>query len=191
MHSDPRQRPYAIGCTTIYVAGCFAYAVLSLRLVFPQLYKAKKSLIDVDLIKYNPAIWALIMIASWGACPMLLTLLPWKQREYAGLPTPDAMNQIFAVKTVFKTALITLKTSLIYHLKATEDLVAFTVFFNLIVFTSAMIQRALTYSAVRAAKTKWMRVSVFLSYRVNPDQELVKQLCKHKSCLKHCSYHYS
>ena len=69
-----------------------------------------------------------------------------------------------------------LKTLFVLHLSASEDLVLFTLAFNAIAFLRALTQRALVYSALLAAKTRWRRVQVFLSYRVDTDLELVEQL---------------
>ena len=72
------------------------------------------------------------------------------------------MNTIFVIKTIFKTALILLKVVAILHLRATEDLIIFTLVFNVLVFLRALIQRALTWLALRALRTKWQRLTVFL-----------------------------
>ena len=83
----------------------------------------------------------------------------------------------YAIKSALKTSLVVIKLILILHLLPDEDLIVTTLALNVTVYLRGMLQRALTLSALRAAKTKWTRLTVFLSYRVASDEELVSQLC--------------
>ena len=172
--ADARQLPYTACISLVYLAGCLSYAAVSLPLIFPLAYHNPR--LDVDLIKENPLLWSILIVSSWAASPSILTLLPWTQRRYAGLPTEGAMVTTFRLRTAVHTMLILLKTAFVLSLSASEDLVLFTLAFNLLAFARALIQRALVYSALTAAKTRWKRVQIFLSYRVETDSELVEAL---------------
>lgn len=182
---DPRELPSTIAATSAYALGCAAYAFVSLRLVLPLSYKNER--LDVDIIMGhadavvawrcgNVALWALVIVASWGASPKLLTLLPWTSRKYAGLPSLGALDAVFSIKTCLTLALIVIKSSIILRLNASNDLVFFTLLLNLFLFATALVQRILTWSAVHAQKTRFKKIVVFLSYRVRSDQDLVLQL---------------
>jgi len=174
-NADVRYRPYAILITVAYAIGCSAYMALSLRLIFPSLRKDGRWLLDQAVLRSNTPLWSVVVLASWGASPALLTLLPWQSRSFDGLPTYAAMESTFIVKSIFQGTLMTMKLVLLTHLNA-EDFILLTLLLNLIAFVRALLQRALTWLALRAIKTRWTRIAVFLSYRVNTDQELVQNL---------------
>ena len=173
---DVRYKPYAVGATWIYVVGCGAYALLSLRLILSDLRTSRAPLLDWPLVKTNPALWSLVLLASWGATPRLLQLLPWTSRRYGDLPTLGAMNGVFAIKSTLKAALIGVKIALLLHLEAAENMIAVTIFFNGICFVRGTLERALAMAAIHLAKTRWQRISIFLSYRGSADAPLVEAL---------------
>ena len=172
-NEDVRYGPYAAKGVTIYTLGCFAYATIAFCLLYPMRWSPH---LDWVQIKANPALWAGIILASWGASPSLLTLLPWKSNEYAHLPTMCAMDAIYVTKSMFKAALVILKVALVLHLQADEGLIIFTLFLNVLVFARSQLQRLLVLSALRASRTRWTRITIFLSYRVATDQDLVRSL---------------
>ena len=174
-NEDVRYEPYAKKGVAIYTIGSLAYMMTSLCLLYPGQWSHH---IDWAQIKAKPALWAGIILASWGAAPSLLTLLPWTSNEYARLPTMCAMDAVYLTKSTFKVALVTLKAALILHLQADEHLILFTLFLNLIVFARSQLQRMLVLSALRAARTRWTRITIFLSYRVASDQDIVRGLHK-------------
>ena len=120
---------------------------------------------------------AAVVVASWALSPELLKLLPWSSRNYAGLPVVSAMYTVFAIKVAYKSALILLKSMMLMHLNAWQNMIIYTLLFNATLWVRNILQSALAAAALRAEKTKWTRISIFLSYRVNPDQVLVGQLC--------------
>lgn len=172
LNEDVRYRTFAVCATAIYAIGCTAYAAISLRLIFPL----RTAHLDAKQIYPNPGLWAGIVVTSWCASPSLLTLLPWSCHAFANFPTMLAMDAIFVTKSCFKSALIILKISLIVRLKAGEQLITFTLFLNLVVFLRSQMQRSLTLSALRALRTRWTRVKIFISYRVDSDQGLARDL---------------
>ena len=177
MNQDVRYRPYALAATGIIVAGCLSFCAISLRLIFSNVRGDKKALLNWPVAKGNPALWAAVIVASWALSPELLKLLPWSSRNYAGLPVVSAMYTVFAIKVAYKSALILLKSMMLMHLNAWQNMIIYTLLFNATLWVRNILQSALAAAALRAEKTKWTRISIFLSYRVNPDQVLVGQLC--------------
>ena len=87
------------------------------------------------------------------------------------------MYTVFAIKIAYKSALILLKSTMLVHLQAWQNMILYTLLFNITLWSRNVLQSFLAVAALRAEKTKWTRITVFLSYRVDPDQELVGQLC--------------
>jgi len=178
---DARYRSFATYATVIYTLGCLAYATISLCLVFPL-----SARLDAKQIKLNPALSAAIIVLSWCASPSLLTLLPWTSHAFDKLPTMCAMDAVYVTKSLFKGALIALKIALIINLKADDQLINITLFLNLIIFVRGQLKRVLTLAAIRALRSRWTRVSIFISYRVDSDQQLVRALHQKLTALGLC-----
>lgn len=173
LNKDVRYRAFATYATVVYTAGCVAYALISLCLVFPL-----SARLDAKQIKLHPALWAAIIVLSWCASPSLLTLLPWTSHAFGNLPTMCAMDAVYVTKSLFKGALVSVKIALIVILKADDQLIKITLLLNVIIFVRGQLKRALSLAAMRALRSRWTRVPIFLSYRVDSDQELARALHK-------------
>jgi len=177
---DVRYQPYAISAAVIYSLGCATYLLVSLCLLFPL----QSDHVNVKMIKQDKLLWSSIITASWTASPSLLTLLPWRSHgdggkdggDYGGFASLRALNAAYLTGSIFKTVLVALKVVYIVHLKADEDIVLLTLVFNIVVFLRSQLSRVLLVSVLHAKQTRWTRLSIFLSYRVTPDQPFVMQL---------------
>jgi len=177
-NADLRYQPFALWGSIIYVLGCTGCATLSLRLVFPRCFGADESHLDWKVAERSAAMWSFILLASWGACPSLLKLLPWSKREHGGLPTSDALWASFVLRVGMQSALLILKAVERHHLSVAGQPVWFTSVLNAALFARVLLERAFSFFADRAARNRWKHIRVFLSYRVDSDQQLVSEIYK-------------
>jgi hypothetical protein len=167
-NQDVRYGSYAQTATCIVglaITACFA---LSLTLICTSLQSkyGEVSLLDKSVMKKGVMVWSVIVIASWGATPWLLTLLPWTNRVYYGYPTQRAMNYSFGIKTAMAIALIAIKSRMALSLEDNNRLLWWSMAFDFILLTRYLIEKMLMSMMASQAKRE--------QERSNPDSAVRK-----------------